>query len=702
MIKQMLFILSLVVTLVAFGYTTYRIISLFKLTRPAFPIRDIGKRLVVTLKVAIGQSKIFRRPLIGLMHALVFWGFLVILFGSIEMILDGMARTERILSILGPVYDVIIASGDLFAAVIFVAIIAFLIRRMCMHIPRFSGIEMKRWSHTDANISLLLILLLMVSLLGMNTFYIAHNRAMAHEIAGFFPVSSFLADRFSALSAQSLHTLHEINWWTHILIIFFFANYLPYSKHFHVFLSVPNVFLSNLDPPGKLQTMEQITAEVTRMMDRETAYADQPDSEVEVIELFGVLDAEDATWKNYFDSLSCTQCGRCTSVCPANITGKKLSPRKIMMDLRTRMKEKGPGMIKMGEQYTDQKSLIRDYISEEELWACTTCNACVQECPVNINQPSLIVDMRRYLVMEESAGPAELNQIFSNIENNGAPWQFPREDRMVWAENLKMNGVAINVPVMAERFASGQIPDYLLWIGSAGAFDDRYKKVTRAFVKILNHLGIDYAVLGTEESSSGDVARRAGNEMLFQMQAMMNAELLAGYEAKKILTCDPHAYNTFKNEYPDFGGKFEVLHHTQFLNHLVETGKLSLGSDALKGKVVTFHDPCYLGRANGEYDAPRKIINSLPVKFMEMRRNKSFALCCGAGGGQMFKEAEQGDREIFTERTEDALKTGADIIATACPYCMVMLTDGLKYANREDEIKNLDIAELVALSLNLQ
>jgi len=440
MIKQMLFILSLVVTLVAFGYTTRRIISFFKLTRPAFFIRDFGKRLRITLKVAIGQSKIFRRPVIGLMHALVFWGFLVILFGSIEMIIDGVARTERILTVLGPLYDVIIACSDLFAAVILVAIVAFLFRRIFMHIKRFTGMEMTHWSHVDANISLLLILLLMVSLLGMNTFYIAHNRAMTHEIEGFFPVSSFLADRFSMLSNETLYTLHEINWWTHILMVFFFANYLPYSKHFHVFMSVPNVFLSNLDPIGKLKTMEQITGAVVQMMNPETAYADVPGSEDEVMERFGILDVEDATWKNYFDSLSCTQCGRCTSVCPANITGKKLSPRKIMMDLRTRMKEKGPGMIKLGKQYTDQKSLIRDYITEEELWACTTCNACVQECPININQPSLIVDMRRYLVMEESAGPAELNQIFSNIENNGAPWQLSQEDRMVWAENLQMNG----------------------------------------------------------------------------------------------------------------------------------------------------------------------------------------------------------------------------------------------------------------------
>ena len=702
MIKQILFILSLVVTLVVFAYTLRRLISFFRLTRPAFPIKNLGQRLGITMKVAIGQSKIFRKPVIGLMHALVFWGFLVILVGSLEMIIDGMTGSDKSLKFFGVLYDVIIASGDLFALIIALAIVAFLIRRIFMHIKRFSGNEMKYRSHVDANISLTLILLLMISLLGMNTSYVANSIASSHDISGFYPVSSLLATGFSSISSGSLFVIQEVNWWAHILIIFFFANYLPYSKHFHVFMSVPNVFLSNLDPLGKLSNMEHITKEVKLMMNPDIAFSDQPGGgEDDVIERFGVLDAEDTTWKNYLDSLSCTQCGRCTSVCPANITGKKLSPRKIMMDLRARMKERGPGLVKLGEHFTDGKTLIRDYITEEELWACTTCNACAQECPINIDQPSLIVDMRRYLVMEESAGPAELNQIFSNIENNGAPWQFSQDDRMIWADDLEMNGTKIDVPVMADLYAEGKRPEFLVWVGSAGAFDDRYRKVNKAFIKVLTHLGINYAVLGTEESSSGDVVRRAGNEMLFQMQALMNIELLNGYEVKKILTCDPHAYNTFKNEYPDFGGEFEVIHHTQFFSQLVKNGKLILQSEVFKGKGITFHDPCYLGRANGEYNAPRKIIEGMPVKFVEMNRNRSFALCCGAGGGQMFKEAEKGDREVFIERTQDALNTGADIIATACPYCMVMLTDGLKYSNMEEKITNLDIAELIAQSLNL-
>lgn len=266
---------------------------------------------------------------------------------------------------------------------------------------------------------------------------------------------------------------------------------------------------------------------------------------------------------------------------------------------------------------------------------------------------------------------------------------------------MEKEKIKIVVPTMAEMAAEGKTPDYLVWIGSAGAFDDRYKKVSRAFIKVLAYLGINYAVLGTEEISSGDVARRAGNEMLFQMQAMTIIDMLNTYGIKKIITCDPHAYNSFSNEYPDLGGEYEVFHHSQFLLELISSGQLQLSRDYFADKSLTFHDPCYLGRANGEYSAPRQIISALAADFREMRRNKSFALCCGAGGGQMFKEAEAGDKEVFIERTEEALATGADIIVTACPYCMVMLTDGLKYKNEENNRKTYDLVELISLSLGL-
>jgi heterodisulfide reductase subunit C len=437
MTKQIIFAFTLLITLGVFFYTVRRIVSFFRLTRPTFPVRDFGKRINVMLTVAFGQTKIFRRPVIGLFHALVFWGFCVIIFGSIEMVIDGLTGTDRVLKFLGPVYNVIIASGDIFALIVAVSILIFLSRRIFFHIKRFEGIEMNRMTHIDANIALSIILLLMLSLLAMNTGYVEYKKIAGATTAGVYPVSSVLAGFISGGDAGAFRLMYESSWWSHILLIFLFANLLPYSKHFHVFMSVPNVFLSRLDPLGKLPNMENITKEVKLMLDPNTAFAAAPSDTPP--ERFGVKDAEDASWKNYFDSLACTQCGRCTSVCPANITGKKLSPRKVIMDLRARMNEKGPLMVKNGREFNDNKSLLRDYISEEELWSCTTCNACAKECPININHPTLIVDMRRYLVMEEASAPGELKALFNNIENNGAPWQYSAEDRLVWARDLEMN-----------------------------------------------------------------------------------------------------------------------------------------------------------------------------------------------------------------------------------------------------------------------
>jgi len=437
MVRQIIFAITLLITISVFMWTARRIFNFFKLTRPAFPVRNIGKRFLVMLEVAFGQTRIFRLPYSGFLHALVFWGFCVILLGSVEMVIDGLAGTDRALQVLGGLYTVISASGDVFALIIAIAILIFLFRRLFIHTKRFEGIEMKKISHIDAALALTMILLLMLSLLGMNASYIAMKISLGEEVAGYYPAARRMVVLFAHMNESALHAWHEIFWWSHIILIFIFANMLPYSKHFHVFMSVPNVFLSRLDPLGKLPNMESITKEVKLMMNPDTAFQAAPEGSAP--ERFGVKDAEDVTWKNYLDSLACTQCGRCTAVCPANITGKKLSPRKIMMDLRARMTQKGPGMVKNGRSYDDGMSLIRTYISEEELWACTTCNACARECPININHPTLIVDMRRFLVMEEGSAPGELKAVFSNIENNGAPWQYSPEDRLLWAKDLEIN-----------------------------------------------------------------------------------------------------------------------------------------------------------------------------------------------------------------------------------------------------------------------
>jgi heterodisulfide reductase subunit C/nitrate reductase gamma subunit len=436
MAKQYIFAFFLLVTLGVFAYTTNRIVRFFLLTKPAFPVKDFGKRFRVMFTIALGQTRILRKPLMGPLHALVFWGFCVILLGSVEMVIDGLAGTEHVLKGLGGFYDFMMASGDIFALVIAIAIIIFLGRRFFLHIKRFEGIEMKAVSHIDAKIALLMILFLMISLQGMNMAYCGIKTLNHETVTGVYPVSRLLLGLLTLSNESSLRFWYEFFWWSHILTIFVFANYLPYSKHFHVFMSVPNVFLSRLEPLGKLPNMDNVTREVRLMMDPNAVFAaPAPDAP---LERFGVKDAEDISWKNYLDSLACTECGRCTAVCPANLTGKRLSPRKIIMDARARMKEKGPGLLKTGKSYDDHKSLIRDYIIEEELWACTTCNACARECPISINHPTLIVDMRRYLVMEEGAVPGLLKTVFSNIENNGAPWQYSPEDRMLWAKDIEI------------------------------------------------------------------------------------------------------------------------------------------------------------------------------------------------------------------------------------------------------------------------
>jgi heterodisulfide reductase subunit C len=434
MTKQILFILSLLVTIGIFSYTVRRVISFFQLTTPAFKVANWGKRFMLTMEVAMGQTKIFRRPFIGFVHALVFWGFCVILVGSVEMIIDGMLGIEKSLAFLGPVYSVITGSGDIFSIIVGLSILLFLFRRLFLPIKRFEGIEMTHFTHIDANIALSLIFLLMLSLTWMNVAYCSMHLVSGIPIEGFYPVGMWLGEYLRQVPFISLQMIYEICWWSHILLIFLFANLLPYSKHFHVFMSVPNVFLSRLDPLGKLPNMDSVTKEVRMMLDPNASFSE---SSAEAPALrFGVKDCEDVSWKNYFDSLACTQCGRCTAACPANITGKKLSPRKIIMNVRARMNEKGPGLVKNGKAYNDHKSLLRSYITEEELWACTACQACAKECPININHPTLIVDMRRYLVMEEGSAPGGLKTVFNNIENNGAPWQFSSEDRLLWAKDL--------------------------------------------------------------------------------------------------------------------------------------------------------------------------------------------------------------------------------------------------------------------------
>ncbi len=690
-----IFDLLLLLTLAGVSLTFRHYRRYFRLLKPAFPVRDLGRRLWITVKVALGQSKILQRPVVGLLHALLFWGFLIILLGTLEMVADGITGAEKTLSGCG-CYALFTAVVDVLALLIAVITVVFLLRRDLFRVPRFEGPEMTGKSHRDANITLVLILLLMITLTAMNVFYIAGGGE-----AGSYPFAEWLAARLKIpADHDSMMTGYHICWWIHILTIFVFANYLPYSKHFHVYLSLPNVFLSRLWPLGRMPEMAAVTTEVKAMMSGE----EPPATETGMPRL-GIRDVEDVTRKNYLESLTCTQCGRCTSVCPVNLTGGPLSPRKVMMNVRERMDEKGPSLVR-GETLPEDKPLTGAYITDEELWGCVMCNACVRECPLNIHQPELLLGMRRYRVLEEGGAPPEWNAVYTNIENNGALWKMPATDRMRWAGELTLlrdgKEEPVEVAVMASLAAAGKKPEYLLWTGSAGAFDPRYRKVLRDFVRILAYLKIDFAVLGEEEISSGDFARRTGNEMLFVMQALQNIEIFKSYGIDKILTCDPHVYNTFRNEYPDLGEMPEVIHHSQFLEEMIRTGRLVIPEEKQKREqVVTYHDPCYLGRINGEYEAPRKVLQALGMTLREMPRHKATALCCGGGGGQMFREKKSTGAEIFVERTREALATGAGTIISACPYCMTMLGDGIKYEHAEERLTNKDLTELVAEILQI-
>ena len=659
-IKAIVFAIILLGAFGLFGLSLWRMIKLISIGKPENRLDHLSERFKKMMTVAIGQSKLFREPIPGMMHAFIFWGFLVLLSSILEAIGEGLFSgfTFRF---IGVFYQPLQFCQELFAGLVIVGVCIALYRR---YILRPKRLQVDMHSQIDATAILLTILLIMISLLGQNAVRVQVDM---NQEGHFF--SSALAPIMTSSNPSTNNLLFEIYWWVHIVLVLGFLNYLPYSKHAHILTSIPNVFLSSLKPNGALKPI---------------------DLEAEGVEKFGAIDVEDLTWKQLLDGFTCTECGRCTASCPANITGKKLSPKKIMTDIRQRVAEKGPlllnrdKVVKVKEGGGDplENTLLHHYLTAEELFACTTCMACIQECPVNNEHIPAIVDLRRSLVLMESNFPPEVQVVFKNLETNFSPWAFPASSRADWAEGM-------NIPQMSQA----KNAEILFWVGCAGAFDARYTKVTQAFAKLMQKAEIKFAILGTEEKCTGDSARRIGNEYLAQMLMKENITTLNGYNVKKIVTTCPHCFNTLKNEYPQFGGNYEVVHHTDFLLNLIREDKLKITNE--EAAKVTFHDSCYLGRYNDIYDQPREILKAIRgVNTAEMKRSKSKGFCCGAGGGRMWMEETEGKR-VNVERIEEALALKPDIIGTACPFCMTMLEDGVKDKEATDIVKVKDLAEIL-------
>ena len=689
--QNLAFLAVVVVAAGFFALNVQRLVRYLGLGHVENRTTDPIRRLRNVAVIGIGQSKILRDPVAGASHALVFWGFMVLTAGTAEVIVQGMFPGFSYRFLPGPLYSLYAISQDVFGLLVLGAIGFLFYRRLVIRPARLQGDKIE---HFDALFILSMIAGLMI------TMFLANGALLAGEPDA-FPrvkvVSHAVAAAFVPLDAGTVHKLHLILWWAHALQILFFLNYLPYSKHLHVASSLLNTFFSNTSGPGVVGAM--------RAMDLEAEGAEQ----------FGAADVEHLSWKNLLDGYSCTECGRCTSVCPANLTGKSLSPRKIVVNVRQRLMEKAPlvtgdgldfarghlvhGNLAHGEgddagtrtpSEVLENRLLDNYITEEELWACTSCRACVTECPVSIDQLDVINEMRRNLVLMESRFPVEVQPVFESMERNGSPWAFNASDRAAWAEGM-------DIPTMAEMIERGDRPEVLFWVGCMGSFDDRAKKITVAFARILQASGIRFAILGQEETCNGDPARRLGNEYLYQMLAKQNIETLDRYGVTTIVTSCPHCFHQIGNEYPQLGGNYEVIHHSTYIERLLVEERVPLNGDGRR-LTIAYHDSCYLGRYNEVYEAPRETLRrALPVvNLVEPKRTRDRGLCCGAGGGRMFMEETQGKR-INIERTEELLATGADALAVACPFCMTMISDGVKAKGVEIDV--LDISEVVAARL---
>jgi len=638
--------LALLVSGALFSRRALLLYRLVRSGRPAARGGDVPARAKAEAVVVVGQSKLLQRLVPGVMHALIFWGFLV-LFPTIVIAMIGAVDPHSSLPWLGAQgwYALVV---DLFAVLVLVGVLtAFAIRKV-QRPPRFKG------SHAgEAD----LILALIAGIVG--TLFLWHASQISLGLneypASWAPVSALLAQ---VLYGSWVPYLERAAVWAHVLIILTFLVYLPYSKHLHIAVAAVNVYFGRTRSRGRLEAID----------------FEKPEEEVR----FGSARVTDMTWKQMLDTMSCTECGRCQDVCPAYATGKALSPKLLIMAMRDQLMTEGPKALAANGSY-QPPPIVPNAVTDDVVWDCVTCGACVRECPVGIEHVDHVIDLRRNLVMVESRFPEEAGTMLRDVDRSSNPWGKPQVERTHWAEGL---GVRVLQPGEAP-------PDVLFWVGCAPAFDERAKQAAISTAKLLLMAGIDFAILGQREACTGDPARRMGDEYTFQRLAGQNVATLNETGVKKIVTTCPHCFNTIGNEYADFGGTYEVVHHTEFLAELVREGKLA----PLPGeRTITYHDSCYLARHNDVRSQPRELVDAVG-KAVEMPRNRERTFCCGAGGARMWMEEKRG-RPINQERAREAAATGAEIVAVACPFCTVMLDDGVRETGTKMQV--IDLATLLA------
>ncbi|HLG67008.1 MAG TPA: (Fe-S)-binding protein [Acidimicrobiales bacterium] len=675
--------LGMAATALAFAVAGRRFYWLSRLIRSGRPAPDrvrgslLEKAEAEVTEVA-GQRKLLKWTVPGAAHFFTMWGFTILLLTIVEAYGDLFQRTFA-----WPGFGHVAAVGfleDFFAVAVLVALVVFSVIRLLNAPARRERSSRFYGSHTGAAWLVLLMIFLVIATLLL---YRAAQTNTGDFPYGWWAFASHGIGRalhpFGPGANSDLETVFLI---LNVVVITGFLVFVSYSKHLHIFMAPINVAFSRR--PRALGALDK-----TPDMDMENVSEDT---------VFGAGLVEHFTWKQMLDFVTCTECGRCQSVCPAWNTGKPLSPKLVIMALRDNLFASSGRLLAPGADgeraaaagAADLDTLVPATIDPDVLWSCTTCGACVEQCPVDIEHVDAIVDMRRYEVLMESRFPSEAGLMLRNIENQGDPWGLGQAKRTEWTESLDFE-----VPVV-----TGTIPDdveYLYWVGCAGALDERARKGVQATARMLHRAGVRFAILGPRESCTGDPARRLGNEYLYQEQGKANVATLQAAGARKIVVTCPHCFNAIKNEYPALGGNFEVVHHAQLLDHLVSSGRLVPG-DGYRGS-VTYHDPCYLGRHNRVFDEPRTVIDAIPgARQIEMRRCRERGFCCGAGGARMWLEESIGKR-VNMERTDEALSTGADVVSTACPYCMIMLDDAVRANAKEDEVRVLDLSQLVEESL---